>query len=322
MASNLLEREKTRARQPGEARRRGTIDPDVYLDRTKQVRDFLAFLNECHGQGAVATMTLADLSMVDVEGYNQDIATKGYSASQVSKRMQVVRRIVNHAGRQEHGRQLLSWNWESRQVHHGREPKEKRLPTVEQLKKLLAAADARGRVMIWIGLGLGFGQSDIAALRLANIDKDSYDMRRGKTGINRWGRTPPMVWGAIREYLKGTSRPKDELLFVTRDSRPVVHAKADSVLLWWNRLRQSIGETRHTLEGFYILRHLGATVHGAREGCSLADLRSWLGHGASSAMADVYMKPLKPEYKEVVAWVGQALESGRANLRVRNTPSR
>ena len=68
-------------------------------------------------------------------------------------------------------------------------------------------------------------------------------------------------------------------------------------------LRLALGSKGKGLSGFYVLRHLGATEFGSRPGCSLSDIRRWLGHAASSSMADVYMRPVAPEHRDVVEWV-------------------
>lgn len=65
IGSALIESERSRSRKGGDPRRRGTIAAPVFRDRKKQIRDFLEFLNEQHGPGAVARMRLADLSMED-----------------------------------------------------------------------------------------------------------------------------------------------------------------------------------------------------------------------------------------------------------------
>jgi hypothetical protein len=140
----LIDAEEARIRKEREPRRRGTINPRVFSDRRKQIHDFLGFLNSRHGDGAVSRLRLADLTMDDVEAYNRHVAAAGYSASQVGKRMQIVRAIIDRAGRPEHGLQMLTWNWDSRDKAHGKPATERLLPTKEQLQKLLAATDLRG----------------------------------------------------------------------------------------------------------------------------------------------------------------------------------
>ncbi len=88
---------------------------------------------------------------------------------------------------------MLSWNWDSRDVLHGKPTDERLLPTREQLIRMLRATDLRGRTMIWLGIGLGFGARDLAAIRVGQITPDAYDLRRSKTGVERFGETPARV---------------------------------------------------------------------------------------------------------------------------------
>jgi integrase len=303
ISSGFLDAEEARSRKGYEPRRRGTIAAPVFRDRHKQVKDFLAFMNAEHGVGATARMRLADLTMEDIEAYNRHIVEKGYSASQVAKRLQLVKAIIDRAGRPEHGRQVLTWNWDSRDVSHGKPTNERILPTRRQILKLLRGADLRGRTMIWLGIGLGFGARDLAAIRVGQITKDAYDLRRSKTGMQRFGETPPGVWRLVSKYQEREKRPAGQLLFVTRHGVPLVQPTSNAVTQWWDKLRKRVGESKETLPGFYTLRHLGATEFGSRPGTSIGEVKRWLGHSASSDMADVYMRPVRPEYREVVEWV-------------------
>tara|TARA_R110002072_G_scaffold101703_2_gene224031 strand:- start:1782 stop:3023 length:1242 start_codon:yes stop_codon:yes gene_type:complete len=310
IASGLIRYETDRVREGGGSRASGTISSRTLLDRKKAVKDFLAHLNERHGVGAAGKMQLDALTMEDVESYNRELVENGIAANTLNRKMQIVKKIVDRAGRPEYGQQVLPWNWDSLDRIPGRGTKAKRLPTKKQLQAMLDLCDARGRALIWMGIGLGFGQSDLANVRVGQIDKKSYDLRRGKTGIERYGETPPRVWAAIQKYLEETPRRKGELLFVTETGHPIVHSKSDSIFQWWRRLRETIGENKDTLDGFYILRHLGATEFGSRKGCSIAAMKRWLGHSASSQMADRYMKPVSPEQRQVVEWVRKSLDHG------------
>lgn len=307
VASGLIRLMEASVREEGAPRARGTVARPVFVDRQKHIKDFLAFINKHHGKGTAARMRVEDLPMTDVELFNRNLVDKGYSASQVGKRMQMVKRIIDRAGRPEHGQQRLAWNWDSRDVAHGKPSKRRALPAVKQLEKLLAATDNRGRAMIWLGIGLGFGAADLSVLRVGQIDSEAYDMRRGKTGIERFGTTPAFVWRTISSYIKDQGRQEGELVFVTRDGLPLVHARSNAVTQWWSKLRTRIGEKPKTLSGFYVMRHLGATEFGSRPGTSIAEMKRWLGHSAASETADVYMRPLPPENKAVVEWVRKRL---------------
>lgn len=162
--------------------------------------------------------------------------------------------------------------------------------------------------MIWLGIGLGFGAKDLAAIRVGQIAKDAYDLRRSKTGMQRFGDTPPRVWKLVAKYQAREKRPNGQLLFVTRNGVPLVQPTSNAVTQWWDKLRTRVGESKETLPGFYTLRHLGATEFGSRPGASIGDVRRWLGHSAGSDMADLYMRPIRPEYKDVVIWVRHRLQ--------------
>jgi hypothetical protein len=42
------------------------------------------------------------------------------------------------------------------------------------------------------------------------IDKATYDLRRGKTGIERFGDTPALVWNLLHKYVKAAKcKPGD-----------------------------------------------------------------------------------------------------------------
>ncbi|MCH8823221.1 MAG: hypothetical protein IH984_06895 [Planctomycetes bacterium] len=319
VASNLLNFEESRTRTDGEPRARGTIDSRVCSDRKKHLHDFLDYMNQKHGQGTLKKMQLADLSMADVEGFNRTIVDAGYSASQVTKRMQMVKALINRAGRPEHGLQTLAWNWDSKDIAHGKPTEERRFPLLNQLIQILKNCEHRERTMVWMAIGLGFGQHDLAAVRVRQIDSESYDLRRGKTGVERFGKTPPLVWAYIQFYLEESPRKDSDLMFTTRTGMPLVHKRSDAIQQWWNILRRNIGETKETLSGFYILRHLGATEFGSRPSCSISDMKRWLGHAASSRVADIYMKPIAPENRTLIEWVRSRLASNNLNYSLRLT---
>jgi integrase len=165
--------------------------------------------------------------------------------------------------------------------------------------------------MVWMGIGLGSGQPDLASVRVGQIDREGYDLRRGKRAMERFGKTPPLVWAYVTAYLTEYPRADGDLMFITRKGLPIVHSHADSVQQWWHKARKAIGESSESLEGFYVLRHVGATELGSRPGCSISDMRRWLGHATSSRVADVYMKPVAPEHKPLVSWVRRQPSSTR-----------
>ena len=315
VASSLLRYEASRVREENAPRRQGSITKNLFSRRKQYSKEFMQFLNTRHGAGAVGRIRLSDLTMHDVEAYNRSLVDSGFSASQVSKRLRFVKAVIDRAGRPEHGSQVLGWNWDSRDVLHGKPARRRVLPTLSQLKLILKECSPRETAMVWMAIGCGFGQRDLAAVRVGQIDKKGYDLRRGKTGIDRYGDTPLMVWNVIAAYLKVEPREAGELMFLTRKRMPLVHENCDSVAQWWMKLRDDLKEAGKGLGGFYVLRHLGATEFGSRPGCSIGEMKRWLGHSASSQVADVYMKPVSPESRSIIEWVRTSLRTGKADLK-------
>ena len=120
ITSGFFADEESRLSDEDGARPRGTITRKTCEARKQFAQEFLKFLNSRNGQGAVGRMKLADLTMQDVEAYNRLLVSAGYSSSQVTKRLQVVKAIIDRGGRPEYGQQLLAWNWDSRDVSHGK----------------------------------------------------------------------------------------------------------------------------------------------------------------------------------------------------------
>ena len=316
VASSLLKYEQSRIRQEGEQRRQGTISEELYNCRKNYAKEILSYFDSIYGEGSVGKMKLADITMNDVEKFNKLLVGSGCSQSSVSKQIQFLKTLIDRAGRPEHGSQILSWNWNARDKHHGKPTVKRKLPTLNQLKLILNDCGVRETTMVWLAIGCGFGQKDLAAIRVGQIDRKGYDLRRGKTGIERYGDTPLMVWKSISTYLKTVERKTGELMFITRRSTPLVSSTTDTVANWWSKLRKKLDEDGRSLGGFYTLRHLGATEYGCRPSCSIGDMKRWLGHSASSQVADVYMKPVSPEDRAVVEWVRKSLKTGKADMKV------
>ena len=88
-------------------------------------------------------------------------------------------------------------------------------------------------------LVFGFGQQGLANARVGQIDRQSGDLRRSKTGIDRYGDTLSLVWAHIKPYVVESSRERGDLRFVTQCGCPLVTYRGDSGTQWWARLRKS-----------------------------------------------------------------------------------
>jgi len=263
VATGLIESERLRARTDDGLRRRGTIAAAGFRDRTKQIHDFLSFLNERHGPGAVTKLRIPDLTMEDVESYNQAIVKRGLSASQVAKRLQFVKAIIDRAGRPEHGRQILGWNWT-----RGMCSMVLRARTDFPDRGSIAATSSRIRP--------SRANDDLAGARARLWSPRSRRNSRGADCVrplrppqdqNRRRAvrvTPPIVWAYVSKYQALAKRPKGELLFLTRNGLPLVQSSSNAVVQWWKKLRNRVKKPKEKLLSFYTLRHLGATEFGSR----------------------------------------------------------
>jgi len=209
------------------------------------------------------------------------------------------------------------------------EPQPRDIPSKETLQTIMRWATDLERLWIWMGIGLGFGQSDLADCRPSYFNAESYDARRTKTGKERYGQMPPFIWTLMESYLAMNPRNNDDFMFATKNGLALVRQdmktdeeilhgtrtrppskrlvkKTDVVAQHWYRLLRSSGVKWK--QGFYVLRHIGATAFTKRPGVGLIEIRSFLGH-ATSQMSDHYMKPLKPEYRPVIEWINSVLDS-------------
>ena len=93
----------------------------------------------------------------------------------------------------------------------------------QEITKLLSAANAKMRAMIWLGLNCGFGCTDCARLKWKDLDSEHgrVKLARSKTGVPRnlplWSETVR----ALQEVPK--SGP---LVFYTEEGHPWVRTVA------------------------------------------------------------------------------------------------
>ncbi len=333
IANAYIQHEKQRVRTDGARRAKGTISLRVFDDNRRQVVSILQWCKQRYAARLGRTPLDQLVTATDYESMMLSFVTR-LSDSQINKHRQRFWEIVRFARRAPYGIRLPFGHEDVRKFGGTELRKSRSIPTVKMIQGILKAATPRERLWIWMGLGLGFGNDDLSRARVAHFDADSYDMRRGKTGFARYGVMRPLVWLHLRDYLKDNPREADELLFVTRNGRPLVWVTAkskdemvngtstrgpaktpfkrcDSMAQAWRKLKMRAG-VEDWREGFYVWRHLGATAYASLPGTGIAQLRTYLGHGKSNA-ADEYLKPLTPETKQVVEWINLMLDSDDLN---------
>jgi integrase len=127
-----------------------------------------------------------------------------------------------------------------------------------ELLKILDAARQPMRAMIFLGVGCGYGNHDVAKLPIEAVDLDSgwVEFARPKTGIPRrcplWAETVEAIEEAIGDRRSGPA-------FLTSKGRPLATETRNCVGDQFRRLLTKLG-LRKEGRGFYSLRHVFATI--------------------------------------------------------------
>lgn len=148
-----------------------------------------------------------------------------------------------------------------------------------EIEQLLSVADVTEAAIVMLGLNCGFGNSDIATLKLTDVDLEGGTIShpRPKTGVERDFTLWPETVEVLRAYLAHhRGRPKDQettyLFFVSRKGHPFCWQelkadgklrRSDAIKCRFERLCKTAGVERKFGVGFYILRHTYATLIGS-----------------------------------------------------------
>lgn len=170
-----------------------------------------------------------------------------------------------------------------------------KLFSVEDIKKLLDAADTQMKAMILLGVNCGFGNGDCGQLPEAAIDLESgwIDYPRPKTGIARRCPLWPETVEAIRAALSVRKSTDDDLVFRTKYGQSwFCDSKAAPLSAEFRKLLQRIDTEAEEKakkkgteapaklyvanRGFYALRHTFQTI-GDQHGDYLST-RAIMGH--------------------------------------------
>lgn len=328
IANEYLDHEELRVRPDGSPRKRGTIDILTFHDNSQQVRNIVAWCKQRFGKRVaqasfanLITPTAYEAMMLDFVGRMSDSCVNKHR-----QRFWALARFARRAPR----RVMLGFGPEDVRRFGGTvSQKQRQIPSVATIRKILQAATCEERLWVWMAIGLGFGQDDLARSRPIYFDAETYDMRRGKTGFERYGVMHPIVWAHLQCYLAETPRDPEGLLFITRNGNPLVwkrtktadelrngttthgptklpYKRTDNVAHRWKALLKR-AEVKGWKEGFSVWRRLGCTAYGSRPRIGLSEIRTFMGHGATQA-ADNYLKPLSPEVKTVVKWINRMLD--------------
>jgi len=136
----------------------------------------------------------------------------------------------------------------------------------EEIQLLYMNANNRTKCWILLALNCGYGQKDIADLRVeeVNLVHGRIRRKRSKTGVE----TNHKLWPKTVELLRETGRFEagpDERVFLSRFGKPLVQEeyrndklrRSDGIRTMFEKLRKRVG--LQTGRGFYTLRKTAAT---------------------------------------------------------------
>jgi len=279
----------------------GEIKLRQFNDQIALLKDFVGFIGPAR--------LVYEVSTIDLQDYRGKLVKEGKAPKTINNRIGAFKAMYH-------------WALENEVIKSAPNLKAvKKLPlrrqerpifTVKQIHTLIQGARPKLRAMILLGLNCGFGCTDCAELKWANLDLESarVDLARGKTGIQR----SLALWPETVEALGQVPR-SGELVFYTRNGRPWVtsmrvqlrdgkekYLKRNTVSEEFAKLLKKTGVKREKGVGFYTLRRTAATL-AARSGDPLA-VQRLLGH-SDLKMASTYVQNVSEQTDRVVNDVRQ-----------------
>jgi integrase len=180
-----------------------------------------------------------------------------------------------------------------------------KLFTAGEVRRMLDAAGAPLKAMLFLGINCGFGMADCGKLPLSALDLDAgwSNFARVKTGIARRCPLWPETVQAIREALAARPKPKDpahaDLVFLTTQGRAWHKENMSSPACFKvGSLLRRLGINGRKRIGFYTLRHSFRTV--ADETKDQPAVDHIMGH-ARDDMASVYRQTISDGRLKAVA---------------------
>ena len=169
--------------------------------------------------------------------------------------------------------------------------------TREEILRLLDAADTRARAWILLGINGGYGPTDLASLRISQVD--FHDMwishPRPKTALPRETSLWPATADALRQVIDSRPVAKDEadreLVFLNARGSRLVRDGYDGIGKAFRQLNRELGMLQKG-RGIYALRRSFCTEAGAAKDPDA--LRVCMGHSDDSQL-DTYRNGVSRE---------------------------
>ena len=193
---------------------------------------------------------------------------RGVNAKTLEGRITRVRAIFNHANKNGYLERSLTKIWGTEFAKPSRKAlkivrrENPKSLTAPEIWRLLEVAGAQTAAMIWLGISGGFGNKDVARIKLSDLDFAGGWLRlyRSKTGIDRrcplWPETIKALKAAIKARPAPKSHEDSELVFITKYGKQWSTSSLSSEI---SKLREEAGITGRG-KSFYSLRHMLQTI--------------------------------------------------------------
>jgi integrase len=251
---------------------------------------------------------------LDLQGYKRRLQGKYGSVHRLNLHLGVMKAMFHWARKND----ILEHIPNIDAVSRGRIVHQQRFTfSAQETTKLLAAANAKMRAMIWLGLNCGFGCTDCARLKWTDLDLEHHRVKlaRNKTGVPR--NLP--LWPETTHALEALPRTGPLVLY-TEEGHPWVRTEAriqadgsrryttvNAVTSMFSRLLRKTKIAAPHGTGFYTLRRTAATL-AARSGDPFA-VQRLLGH-VNLEMATRYVQDLSAQTDRVIEHSREYLVGG------------
>ena len=150
------------------------------------------------------------------------------------------------------------------------------VPTRQEIQQLFSVAhDVKHRVILMLAYGAGLRISEIANLKIRDIDSEQMCLKieQGKGQKDRYTLLPPCLLTELRQYWK-TYHPKTWLFSLADGTEPIT---TPSIRRTWKQIKEKANLEK--CGGIHGLRHAFAT-HMLEDGVDLYTIKQLLGHSS------------------------------------------
>lgn len=259
----------------------GEIQEQQYQDQTGRLKNF--------AKAVGVNRPVSEIRTIDLMNYRNQRINAGRAGTTINNELAAVKAMFHWALAAEVIKQ--GPNLDAVKKIPRRKVKRQTF-TPEEIRRLMAHATPQWRAMILLGLNCGFGCTDVAELKWANVNLDTGRVcfPRPKTDVER----DFPLWPETVAALKGLPI-RGEHVFYTRQGNTWGYRNKGKydvkpLTVAFKKLLQRAGIETEKGTGFYTLRRTAATI--AAETGDVFAVQGVLGH-ADISMATTYVQSHK-----------------------------